>query len=44
MAFSLTYVGRVEALLLELDDLHAVLTKVNVAVLAAGALDAELDE
>jgi hypothetical protein len=44
VAFSRTYVGRVEALLLELEDLHAVLTKVDVAALAAGALDAELDE
>jgi MarR family transcriptional regulator, organic hydroperoxide resistance regulator len=30
--------------LAELEDLHAVLTKVNVAALAAGALDSELDE
>jgi hypothetical protein len=45
VAFSRTYAARVEAPLLELEDLHAVLTKVNVAALAAaGALDEELDE
>jgi len=37
-------VERLGVELAELEDLHAVLTKVNVAALAAGALDAELDE
>jgi DNA-binding MarR family transcriptional regulator len=36
-------VERLGVELAELEDLHAVLTRINVAALAAGALDSELD-
>jgi len=36
-------VERLGVELAELEDLHAVLTRINVAALAAGALDLELN-
>lgn len=38
-----TVVERLGVELAELEDLHAVLTRINAAALAAGALDSELD-
>jgi DNA-binding MarR family transcriptional regulator len=37
-------VERLGVQLAELENLHEVLTRINTAALAAGALDAELDE